>query len=77
MITLMESHPRQDTAHVLSRFGRMAKATRRKYREFVAKGITVGKRPDPVSGGLAGQWVKVKALRKAKFYMKGDERILG
>jgi REP element-mobilizing transposase RayT len=73
-------HPWQDTAHVLSRFGRTVKAARRKYREFVAKGIAVGKRPDLVGGGLVrsmGGWAAVKALRKAKVYMKGDERILG
>jgi len=64
----------------MSRFGRTAKAARRKYREFVAKGISVGKRPDLVGGGLVrsmGGWAAVKALRKTKAYIKGDERILG
>ena len=74
------SHHRQDTVHVLSRFGCTAKPARRKYREFVAKGIAAGKRSDLVGGGLVrsmGGWVAIKALRKAKVYMKGDERILG
>jgi hypothetical protein len=63
------NHPWQDTAHVLSRFGRTAK-----------EGIPMGKRSDLVGGGLVrsmGRWAAVKALRKAKVYMKGDERILG
>jgi hypothetical protein len=62
------SQPWQDTAHVLNRFGRTAKAAKRKYREFVAKGISAGRRPDLVGGGLVrsmGGWVAVKALRKA------------
>ena len=40
----------------------------------------MGKRPDIVGAGLVrsmGRWAAVKALRKAKVYMKGDERILG
>ena len=44
------------------------------------KGVSVGKRPDLVGGGLVrsmGGWAAVEALRKAKDYMKGDERILG
>ena len=70
----------QDAALALSRFGRTVKTARRKYREFVAKGIAVGKRPDLVGGGLVrsmGGWAAVKTLRKTKVYMKGDERILG
>ena len=39
-----KNHLWQDTAHVLSRFGRTAKGAMRKYRKFVAKGIPVGKR---------------------------------
>ena len=65
---------------MLNRCGRTAKAARRKYREFAAKGISVRKRPDLVGGGLVrprGGWLAVKALRKAKVYMNGDERILG
>jgi REP element-mobilizing transposase RayT len=75
-----DTHPWQDAALVLSRFGRTVKTARRKYREFVAKGVSAGKRPDLVGGGLVrsmGGWAAVKALRKAKVYMKGDERILG
>ncbi|MFZ0240338.1 MAG: transposase [Desulfobacterales bacterium] len=72
--------PWQDTAFVLNRFGRTTKAARRKYGEFITKGISAGQRPDLIGGGLVrsmGGWSAVKALRKAKIYMKGDERILG
>ena len=46
----------------------------------MAKGVSVDKRPDLVGGGLVrsmGGWAAVEAPRKAKGYMKGDERILG
>ncbi|MFZ0613809.1 MAG: transposase, partial [Desulfobacterales bacterium] len=73
-------HPWQGAEYALKRFGRTTTVARRKYREFVAGGIAAGKRPDLVGGGLVrsmGGWAAVKALRKAKVYMKGDERILG
>lgn len=53
---------------------------RRRYREFVKKGISDGRRPDLVGGGLlrsAGGWAMVKAMRRSPSRMKGDERILG
>jgi len=53
---------------------------RRWYREYVKRGISVGKRQDLIGGGLvrsAGGWNALKGLRKIKAYMKGDERILG
>jgi REP element-mobilizing transposase RayT len=70
----------QDTDKVLGMFGEKAGPARRAYRAFVEKGITHGKRSDLTGGGLvrsAGGWAAVKALRKAKIYQKGDERILG
>ncbi|MCJ7581663.1 MAG: transposase [Candidatus Aminicenantes bacterium] len=70
----------QDTEAVLSRFGSKVGEARGRYREFVAAGISLGKRADLVGGGLirsAGGWSAVKELRKAKAYAKGDERILG
>ena len=53
---------------------------RRRYREYVKKGISAGRRPDLVGGGLvrsAGGWAVVKAMRRGFERMKGDERILG
>ena len=73
-------HQWQDAEYVLKRFGRTVTVARRKYREFMTKGVSAGRRPDLVGGGLVrsmGGWAAVKALRKAKVYMKGDERILG
>ena len=53
---------------------------RQRYRQFVKKGISEGRRPDLVGGGLlrsAGGWAMVKAMRRSTSRMKGDERILG
>jgi len=70
----------QDTDYVLKLFNSKLSLSRRRYREYVKKGISVGKRPDLIGGGLvrsAGGWDALKGLRKIKAYMKGDERILG
>ncbi|MBW1867189.1 MAG: transposase, partial [Deltaproteobacteria bacterium] len=70
----------QDTDYVLKLFNSRLSLARRRYREYVKKGISVGKRPDLIGGGLvrsAGGWDALKGLRKIKAYMKGDERILG
>ena len=73
-------HSWQNTEYVLNLFAKKIPLARRRYREFAKKGISHGRRPDLVGGGLIrsqGGWLAVKALRKAKAYMKGDERILG
>jgi len=47
---------------------------------FVEKGVKKGKRPDLTGGGLirtAGGWAALKAYRRLKIHIKGDERILG
>lgn len=70
----------QDTEYVLKMFAKKKSMARLLYREYVEKGLSYGRRPDLVGGGLirsAGGWSAVKALRKAGEYMKGDERILG
>jgi hypothetical protein len=70
----------QDTDYVLKLFNTRLSLACRRYREYVKKGISVGKRPDLIGGGLvrsAGGWDALKGLRKIKAYMKGDERILG
>ena len=70
----------QDTDYILARFGKRVSAARSRYRQFVEKGIALGKRPDLVGGGLvrsAGGWSAVRELRREKAYAKGDERILG
>ena len=70
----------QDMEYVLALFDEDKGMGRRKYRQFVRKGIEQGKRPDLIGGGLIrsqGGWAAVKALRKTGAYQKGDERILG
>jgi len=69
----------QDTAYVLSCFGQGAKA-RKSYLQFMEEGISLGKRPELVGGGLirsAGGWSSVLALRRRGSKPAGDERILG
>lgn len=69
----------QDT-YILRMFGENVSAARKAYRTYVQKGISQGRRPELVGGGLirsAGGWAAVKAIRKAQDRSKGDERILG
>jgi len=66
--------------YVLGLFDEDTSTARRRYREFVRKGIEQGKRSELIGGGLIrsqGGWAAVKALRKTGAYQKGDERILG
>jgi len=61
-------------------FAKKVSTARRRYREFVKKGVSHGRQPELVGGGLIRSlvgWSAVKTLRKAGAYMKGDERILG
>lgn len=70
----------QDTGYVLKFFGKRINTSRSKYRGYVQKGISMGRRPDLMGGGLirsVGGWVNLIELRNAKEYIKGDERILG
>ena len=70
----------QQTDAVLTRFAGTIKAARIRYREFVKKGISQGKRHELSGGGLVrsvGGWAAVKMLRKSKLFQKSDERILG
>ncbi|MBN1850539.1 MAG: transposase [Deltaproteobacteria bacterium] len=70
----------QDTDYVLEWFGKRKKSARSKYHDFIKKGLSMGKRPDLTGGGLvrsAGGWLNLVEMRKAKAFIKGDERILG
>lgn len=70
----------QDSDSILNRFGRRGENARRSYREFLGKGIERGRRPELTGGGLIrslGGWDEVKAQRRQRAPMKGDERILG
>lgn len=70
----------QDADYVLGLFASTSAAARRRYKQFVEKGIDEGKRSDLIGGGLirsVGGWSALKTLRKVGAYQKGDERILG
>jgi REP element-mobilizing transposase RayT len=70
----------QDIDYVLGLFGKKKRQARQMYATFLAKGISRGRRPDLVGGGLLrsmGGWSTLKGLRKSGTRIKGDERILG
>lgn len=71
--------PWQDTRYILALFGLNEQTARPIYREFVAEGISHGRRPEFMGGGLARTpegWEVVKRP-VSEGLMKGDERILG
>ena len=64
----------------VSLFGQKVSGARRLYSKFVEEGVSKGKRPELVGGGLIrslGGWASAKALRGTKDRIKGDECILG
>ncbi|MBU4001780.1 MAG: transposase, partial [Proteobacteria bacterium] len=70
----------QNIQYVYGIFSDEEKQAREKYREFVEKGISIGKRPELTGGGLlrsSGGWAALKGFRKVGIRVKGDERILG
>lgn len=70
----------QAQAEVLTLFGKRLSTCRRRYRAFIEKGLTMGKRPELTGGGLTrsvGGWQEVKSLRRQSIHLKSDERILG
>ena len=79
---LMGHHksPWQNVNDVLSFFGDKSNTARKKYRQFIEKGIDFGKRPDLTGGGIVrstGGWHVLKSMRRMRVHLKGDERILG
>lgn len=70
----------QDTNYVLKLFGKRISSSRTHYREFVKKGVQMGRRSGLTGGGLirsVGGWKALKAFSQQKIHIKGDERILG
>ena len=70
----------QDADYVLKLFGKHRSSAQKHYREFVEKGVSMGRRSDLIGGGLirsAGGWEALKAAGRNKIHTKGDERILG
>jgi hypothetical protein len=81
--SVLLGHHRNDWQSVnetLKLFGKNVSLARRRYREFVKKGVNQGRRAELVGGGLIrsiGGWQAFKALDKADAHLKSDERILG
>lgn len=70
----------QDRDYVLSWFGRTEKEAIGAYKEFVREGISLGRRPELVGGGLVrslGGWSEVLSLRRQEKRELSDQRILG
>ena len=70
----------QDTEYVLGWFAKGIKQARSRYRDFIKEGVSMGKRPELTGGGLVrsvGGWLNLMEMRRAKVFVKGDERILG
>jgi putative transposase len=69
----------QDIDTVLGYFGKGRKAVE-KYEQYVSEGISLGKRPELVGGGLIrslGGWSQVLSLRRKGAKVAFDERVLG
>jgi len=71
----------QEVDYVLGHFGKRIEEARKKYRSYVEKGSSLGRRPELVGGGLIrslGGWDEVKKMRlKGQDRGKSDQRILG
>ena len=70
----------QDTDTVLSYFGTRRKDAMVRYESFVQKGISQGRRPGLVGGGLirsGGEWSQVLSLWRKGLRIASDERVLG
>jgi REP element-mobilizing transposase RayT len=70
----------QDTASVLSLFGKRLSSARKHYLDYVFQGVAEGKRPELTGGGLvrsSGGWGVLRSMPRMGRHLKGDERILG
>lgn len=74
------SLPWEETGEVLSRFSLDLVLSRQRYECYVAEGVTTGKRPDLIGGGLlrsSGGWEHIRVASRFGEHLKSDERILG
>ena len=74
------SYAWQDNDYVLTLFDNKRSIARRRYKQFVLKGLKQGNRPELTGGGLvrsSGGWSAIKSLGKAILHSKSDERLLG
>jgi len=77
----MEKREWQNVEYVLGYFRKRPGGVRKRYRSCAEKGISLGRRPELVGGGLIrspGGWDKVKKMRPTgQDRIKSDQRILG
>jgi putative transposase len=69
-----------DVDKVLGLFADHKQRARRQYAEFVGKGVSDGRKPELVGGGLirsVGGWHELRGLRRMGVHFKSDERVLG
>ncbi len=69
----------QDIKAIRDYFGRGRRAVR-KYEQYVREGVSLGRKPELVGGGLIrslGGWSQVLSLRRKGIKVASDERILG
>jgi len=74
------SRPWQATDAILAYFGKRRHRAIASYEEFVAAGVSLGRRPELVGGGLirsAGGWSQVLSMRRHGTRMASDPRVLG
>jgi len=74
------NEPWMDIDGVLLHFGENRRIACKRYREFVAEGMDLGRIPELTGGGLirsSGGWSQVLALRRKGAVEESDERILG
>jgi hypothetical protein len=70
----------QDTGEILRCFGKGKRLAVKRYVTFLEEGVSKGKRPDLVGGGLlrsVGGWSEVVSMRRRGVGVASDERILG
>jgi REP element-mobilizing transposase RayT len=75
-----QTNPWQDRDSVLAQFGRREAEAKDAYRQFVAEGVELGRRPELVGGGRSrsvGEWFAVRSLRQRGEREASDGRILG
>jgi REP element-mobilizing transposase RayT len=75
-----QTNPWQDRDSVLAQFGTREAEAKEAYRQFVAEGVALGRRPELVGGRrsrLAGEWFAVRSQRQRGKQEAVDERILG
>lgn len=66
--------------YILQWFGKTEREGLENYKDFIKKGLGLGRQPHLIGGGLirsAGGWSEVKALRRIGDQQTSDERILG